>query len=70
MKVRKLFAALLTVGLMFALTACGSGNKASEENSYTMWIYSGADSTYFLDYAEHPVFQYLKSKTWGPETRP
>lgn len=69
MKVRKLFAALLTVGLMFALTACGSGNKASEENSYTMWIYSGADSTYFLDYAEHPVFQYLKSKTWGPENK-
>lgn len=62
--------ALLTAacGAMAAttLTACGGGSGASEDTTFSMWIYSGVDSSYYTDYSENPVVQYTtQNKTWG-----
>lgn len=50
------------------LTGCGGSGSAADE-TYTMWIYSGADSSYYTDYAENPGIVYAESKTWGPEDK-
>ena len=48
------------------LTACGGGSGASEDTTFSMWIYSGVDSSYYTDYSENPVIQYTtQNKTWG-----
>lgn len=57
--------ALSSIGL----TGCG-GSKASSDNSYSVWIYNGADASYYTEYEDNPVVQYLtKDKTWGDEDK-
>lgn len=75
MKNYKKITALLLCGCMAAsMTACGSGSggssaKASDDTSYTMWIYSGADASYYTEYSENPALQYALSKTWGKDNK-
>lgn len=56
---------------MSLLAGCGGGggNNAADENTYTMWIYSGQDAAYYLDYEENPALQYALQKTYGPEEK-
>mgnify|MGYP001852337424 CR=1 FL=1 len=51
------------------LAGCGAGGGSSSDTSYTMWIYQGADSQYYTEYSDNPVYQYLASKTWGEEEK-
>ncbi len=49
-----------------AMTGCGGGSgTASEDHTYTVWLYNGQDASYYTDYAENPTIQYLMSQTWG-----
>lgn len=53
--------------VMSFLSACTGGGTSGD--AYTMWIYSGQDSSYYLDYEENPALQYALSKTYGPEEK-
>ena len=69
-KLKKAAAFTLCAGMAMTLAACGeSGGKAGSDTSYTMWIYNGADSSYYTDYKENPVVQYALGKTYGPEQK-
>ena len=48
-----------------AMTGCGGSGSASEDHTYSVWLYNGQDASYYTDYAENPTIQYLMSKTWG-----
>ena len=66
---------LLCMSMILSLTACnkgtddgkGNGNGAKADASFSWWIYAGADSTYYTDFAENPVMKYLMSKSWGTD---
>lgn len=62
---------LLGICMALSVTACGNsgGDTPGADNVYSMWIYSGADSSYYTDYRENPAIQYALSKTWGPEDK-
>lgn len=47
------------------VTGCGGGGGAGSDTTFTWWIYSGADSSYYSEYQENPAIQYSLSKTWG-----
>lgn len=65
---RFLSAALCGAMAMGIFSGCAGGGSTSD-TAYTMWIYQGADSQYYTDYAKNPVIQYLTSKTWGDENK-
>ncbi len=47
-----------------ALTGCGSAS--GEDTSFSMWIYSGVDSSYYTEFSDNPVIQYTTDKMkWG-----
>lgn len=51
---------------VLAMTGCGGGSgSASEDHTYSVWLYNGQDTSYYTDYAENPTIRYLTSKTWG-----
>lgn len=68
-KLTKLLCLALTLVMVVSLlSACGSsGSSAGEDTTFTWWIYSGADSSYYMDYSENPAIQYTLQNTWGPE---
>lgn len=52
------------------LSACNSGgNFAGDDTTFSWWIYSGADSSYYMEYQENPAIQYSLQKTYGPENK-
>ncbi len=59
-------AAVMTIPLI--TTGCGS-SKAGSDTTFTWWIYSGADSSYYTEYSENPAVQYTLSKTWGADNK-
>lgn len=65
---KKVLSAILC-GAMAVGLFTGCGGSASSDTSYTMWLYSGADASYYTEYSDNPVAQYLMSKTWGPEEK-
>lgn len=74
MKKRRSIALVLALAMVLSvlLAGCGGGgggNSASDENTYTWWIYSGADSMYYYDYQENPAIQYTLQNGWGPENK-
>ncbi|MDE6517818.1 MAG: hypothetical protein K2L18_08240 [Acetatifactor sp.] len=49
-----------------SMTGCGGDSgSASDDHTYTVWLYNGQDASYYTDYAENPTMQYLMSQTWG-----
>ncbi len=56
---------------MSLLAGCGGGGGVGgdADETYTMWIYSGQDSAYYLDYEENPALQYALQKTYGPDEK-
>lgn len=72
MKKRRILSLLLALAMLSTtlLTGCGGGGgSADAENTYTWWIYSGADSMYYNEYQENPAVQYTLQKGWGPEEK-
>lgn len=67
MKGFRKFAAAAVCGMMaLSMAGCGdSAGGASEDHTYSVWLYTGQDASYYTDYAENPTIQYLLSKTWG-----
>ncbi|MDL2301415.1 hypothetical protein LJC58_03570 [Lachnospiraceae bacterium OttesenSCG-928-D06] len=72
-RLQKAAACILCSSMAITLSACGSsgntGNQADESTSFTMWIYSGSDSSYYTDYKDNPVIQYALNKTFGEEEK-
>ena len=64
---------LLCMSMILSLTACskstdkGAGGGATKGTSFSWWIYAGADSNYYTDFAQNPVMKYLMTKSWGTE---
>lgn len=56
---------------MSLLAGCGGGGGVGgdADETYTMWIYSGQDAAYYLDYEENPALQYALQKTYGPDEK-
>lgn len=51
---------------VLSMAGCGDASgSASEDHTYTVWLYSAQDASYYTDYAENPTIQYLMSQTWG-----
>ncbi len=59
---------LVCVMLAAALAGCNKGG-ADSDTTFTWWIYSGANSAYYVDYQENPAIQYTLQKTYGPEDK-
>lgn len=52
------------------LSACNSGgNSAGDDTTFSWWIYSGADSSYYMEYQENPAIQYSLQKHMDLKTR-
>lgn len=58
-------AAAMTVPM---LSGCGGGGAGSD-TTFTWWIYSGADASFYSEYQENPAVQYTLEKTWGDEDK-
>ncbi len=56
---------------MSLLAGCGGGGGVggNADETYTMWIYSGQDAAYYLDYEENPALQYALQKKYGPDEK-
>ncbi len=62
----KLLCLLLALAMAASvLSACSGG--AGDDNTFTWWIYSGADSSYYLDYIDNPAIQYTLQDTYGAD---
>lgn len=70
-KISKLLSLTLAVLMVLsALTACGvGGSSAGDDTTFTWWIYSGADASYYMDYQENPAIRYTLQNTYGPEDK-
>lgn len=67
---RKLTAAALGGALALSLAGCGgSSDSVSQENTYSVWLYSAQDASHYTDYAENPTLKYLLNQTWGEEEK-
>ena len=69
---KRVFGAVLgTTMAMSLLAGCGGGDGTSgnADETYTMWIYSGQDAAYYLDYEENPALQYALQKKYGPDEK-
>lgn len=56
------------VGLSMALSGCGE-KGAGDDTTFSWWIYSGADASYYTEYVENPAVQYTLGKTWGEDDK-
>ena len=71
----KKFTKLLCLALVLVMTAAtvagcgGGGNTAGDDTTFSWWIYSGADSSFYMDYQENPAVQYTLQNTYGPENK-
>ena len=70
-KLTKLLCLALTLVMVVSMfSACGSGgSSAGEDTTFSWWIYSGADSSYYMEYQENPAIQYTLQNTYGPENK-
>ena len=70
-KLTKLLCLALTLVMVVSMfSACGSkGGTAGEDITFSWWIYSGADSSYYMEYQENPAIQYTLQNTYGPENK-
>ena len=71
-KCKKMIALLLCLSMVLSLAACNSGsssNGATEDTSFSWWIFQGEDSSYYSNYRDNPSVNYLLSKTWGPDNK-
>ena len=60
-------ACLMLVGL---LTGCGGGGgSAGDDTTFSWWIYSGANSSFYTEYQENPAVQYTLTKGYGSEDK-
>ncbi len=57
--VKVVVALMLIASMAFSLMAC-SGNKG-DENTYTIWIATGENATYYSDYNDNPAIKYWNS---------
>ena len=69
-KFSKLLCMILTLVMIVSVfSACSPDSTAGEDTTFTWWIYSGADSSYYMDYQENPAIQYTLQKGYGPEEK-
>lgn len=60
---------LLLAGVTgFAMAGCGesgrSGNGATDDTTYSVWIGKAEDSSYYSDYHDNPILPYYTGKTY------
>ena len=73
-KLKKIIILLVCISMIFSITGCSSNsgkkgnNSASEDTTYSWWIYCG-ETIGYSDYKDNPVVNYLLTKTWGPENK-
>ncbi len=49
-KLTKLLCLLLALVMVGSVLSACSGGGAGDDTTFTWWIYSGADASYYLDY--------------------
>ena len=70
-RLRRMVALFVCMTMIFVMAACNGGESdvgASDDTTYSWWLYSG-ESGWYTDYEENPVAKYLLNKTWGPEKK-
>ncbi len=55
--------------LLLILTGCNGGGQDDGTTTYSIWMLSGDDSSYYDSYDKNPSIEYLLTKTWGPEDK-
>ena len=75
-KYKKIMALLLCLTMILSVIGCskagngnGGNNGASKDTSFSWWLFSGADSSYYPSYNDNPAIQFLNTKTWGPDNK-
>jgi ABC-type glycerol-3-phosphate transport system substrate-binding protein len=66
---RRMICTMACIVMTAAMTACGSSSTGDEE-TFSIWLYSGVDSSYYTDYSENPVISYTtQNMTWGDQEK-
>ena len=76
-KYKKIMALLLCLCMILSTAGCGGksnsdsngGSEASKDTTFSWWLFSGADSSYYPNYNDNPAIQYLNTKTWGSDNK-
>ncbi len=68
-KLTKLLCLLLALVMVGSVLSACSGGGAGDDTTFTWWIYSGADASYYMDYQENPAIQYTLQNTYGPDNK-
>ena len=73
---KKFIALMLFVTIVFTLAGCSKGGNSNNgtkgedaSETFTMWLLTGPDSSYYTDYNENPAIIYALSKTFGPDNK-
>lgn len=65
-KSARLIALLLSVTLIFGLTACGKDTSSGDKWQVSWWIPVGEDAAFYAEYEDNPVLQWIeKNKTFN-----
>ena len=55
-------AMIMLLGMVSMLAGCNGGGGNGEVDKFTIWMGSSVDSSYYTNYNDNPVIQYLEKK--------
>ena len=65
---KKVLAVMFCITMIASAAGCSrSSDGVTKDTSISWWIYQGEESSYYSDYRENPVVDYLLTKSWGTD---